>query len=89
MINDKADDIVEEFFQSLLSRYQIWLETSMRGSDFSFDCVHLLYYKWHEISFKRGESYIDFPHWRKKTKKQQYIVSIKKIMNVFDIHVKS
>ena len=68
MINDKADEVIEKSFQSLLSRYQIWLETSMRGSDFSFDCVHLLYYKWRKISFKQGESYRDFPYSRKKQK---------------------
>ena len=45
MINDKADGVIEELFQSLVSRYQIGLETSMRGSDFIFNCVHLLYYK--------------------------------------------
>ena len=31
----------------------------MRGSDFIFDCVNLLYYKCHKINFKRGGSYID------------------------------
>ena len=44
MINDKADEVVEELFQSLLSRYYFGLKTSMKGSDFIFDCVHLLYY---------------------------------------------
>ena len=29
MMNDKADKIIEELFQSLLSRYQIGLETLM------------------------------------------------------------
>ena len=47
MINDKADKVLEELFQSLLSRYQIVLETSMKGSNFIFDSVHLLYYKCH------------------------------------------
>ena len=36
MNNDKADEITEERFQSLLSRYQIVLETSMKGGDFVF-----------------------------------------------------
>ena len=31
----------------------------MRGSDFIFDCVNLLYYKCHKINFKLGGSYID------------------------------
>ena len=34
MINDKTDEIIEKFFESLLTRYQTGLETSMRGSDF-------------------------------------------------------
>ena len=45
MIYDNGDEVIDEPFQSLLSRYQIGLEISMRGSDFIFDCVHLLYYK--------------------------------------------
>ena len=44
-INEKADEVIEERFESLLNRYQIGLETSMRGSDFTFTCVHLLYNK--------------------------------------------
>ena len=31
----------------------------MGGSDFIFDCVHLLYYKCHKINPNRGGSYID------------------------------
>ena len=30
VINDEADEVIKELFQSLLSRYQIWLETSMK-----------------------------------------------------------
>ena len=30
MINDKADEVIEELFQSILSRYQTELETSMK-----------------------------------------------------------
>ena len=43
MINDKADEVIEELLQLLLSRYQIGLETSMKGRNFVFDFVHLLY----------------------------------------------
>ena len=45
IINDKADKVIKELFKSLLSRYQIGLEKLMKGSEFVFDCVHLLYYK--------------------------------------------
>ena len=61
MSHDKADEAIEERFQSFFSRCQIGLETSMKGSGFIFDCVNLLYYKCHEISFNRGGSYIDSP----------------------------
>ena len=33
-INDKANEIIEQLFESLLSRYQSDWETSMKGSDF-------------------------------------------------------
>ena len=57
MIYDSPDEVIEELFESLLSRYRIWLETSMRGSDFVFGCVYLLYFKCRKINL--GESYID------------------------------
>ena len=37
MIYDNAEEVIKELFESLLNRYQIRLETSMRGSDFIFD----------------------------------------------------
>ena len=47
MIIDKIiEEIVEKRFQSHLSRYQFGLETSMKVSDFIFDCVNLLQYKY-------------------------------------------
>ena len=38
----------------------------MKGSEFVFDYVHLLYYKCHKINPKRAGSYIDSPDWIKK-----------------------
>ena len=43
-------------------------EISMRGSDFIFDSVQLLYYKCHRVNFIRAGSYIDSPDWIKKKK---------------------
>ena len=48
MIYDKLDEVIEELFELLLYIYPIGLETSVRGSDFIFVCVHLLYYKCHK-----------------------------------------
>ena len=45
-----------------------YLEESMRGSEFVFDCVDSLYYKLHKISLNRGESYIDSPKWLENKK---------------------
>ena len=39
MLYDNANKVVNELFQSLLLRYQIGLETSIRGSYFIFDSV--------------------------------------------------
>ena len=54
MPNDNANEVINELFESLLSRYQTSLETSIRGSNFNFDSVQLLYFKCHKIRFKRG-----------------------------------
>ena len=43
MINGETDKVIEELFQSLLSGYQIGLETSSRGSNFIVNCVYLIY----------------------------------------------
>ena len=41
-IYDNVDESIEKISELLLKRHRIELETSMRGSDFIFDCVHLL-----------------------------------------------
>ena len=36
MINYQADEVIKELFESLLSRHQIGLEATMKGSDIFF-----------------------------------------------------
>ena len=43
MINDEADEVIEEIFKSLYNRYQNNLEKLMKSSEFVFDYFHLLY----------------------------------------------
>ena len=43
----------------------------MKGSDFVFDLVQLMYYKCHKVNFKRGDSYIDSLDWIKKQQQIQ------------------
>ena len=52
MINDKADEVIKNFFDSLKNRYQNNLE-SMNVSEFVFTYVYLLYYKCHKINPNR------------------------------------
>ena len=63
-----VNEVANELFESLRSKYQDNLATSMRGSDFIFDSVQFMYYKCHKANFKRGGSYIDSPDWIKNKK---------------------
>ena len=60
MINDEADEIIKVLSDLVKNRYQNNLE-SMKGSDFVFDYVQLLYYKCHKINPICGGSYIGSP----------------------------
>ena len=70
MMNEEADDVITEPFDSLKNRYQNNLE-SMKSSQFVFYYVHLLYYKCHKINPNRSGSYIDSPDWIKKQKRKK------------------
>ena len=67
MIGGEADEVIKELFDSLKNRHQNNLE-SVKGSEFVFDYVQLLHYKWHEINPSRCGSYIDSPDWVKNKK---------------------
>ena len=41
MTYDKANEVIKEILESLHSRYQIGLKTSIRDRDFIFDGVNL------------------------------------------------
>ena len=62
MMNDKADEIIEELFYSTENRYQNNLELKI-ASESVFDYVHLFYYKCHKTNLNHGGSYIGFPDW--------------------------
>ena len=66
-INNEADKVLKEAFDLLKNRYENNLE-SMKGSEFVFSYVHLLYYKCHKINPNRGGSYLDSPDWIKNKK---------------------
>ena len=67
MINDEADEVMKEEFDSLKNKYQNNLE-SIKGSDFVFEYVYLLCYKCHKKNLNCSGSYIDSPDWVKNKK---------------------
>ena len=59
MIGNETDEVISEFFEYVLQRYQKDLEETMKGSEFVFYTVDLLRCKNHKMSLNRGASYID------------------------------
>ena len=56
MTGSDTSDVIKDFFKSFLQRYQEGLQEKMKGSDFEFDSVNLLYYDFNKISLDRGVS---------------------------------
>ena len=59
MIGSDTNEVIKELFKSFLLRYQEGFQEKMRGSDFEFDGIHLLYYDFNKTSLNRGGSYIE------------------------------
>ena len=68
MIGSDTNEVIQELFKSFLQRYQEGLLEKMRGSEFEFDGIHLLYYDFNKISLNRGGSYIVSAKWIKDKK---------------------
>ena len=82
MSYNDANEVVNELFDSLRSRYLINLETSVRRSDLIFYSVQFLYYKGDTVKFRQRNSNIDSPESMKKKKNnkskkyQRYMFSV-------------
>ena len=61
MVGSDTNDVIKELFKSFLQKYQEGLQEKMKGSDFEFDSVNLLYYDFNKTSLNRRGSYIDSP----------------------------
>ena len=70
----KADKVIKELFELLIYRFQTGIKTSMKGTDFIFDCVNLLHSGCHKINISRGGPYIDPPD--QIENKKAYIIPI-------------
>ena len=45
MTHNDVTEVIEELFESLLSKYRINLQITTRGINFIFDCDNFMYYK--------------------------------------------
>ena len=70
-------------FLILLQKYKKCQEQSTKGSEFIFDSVDFLHYKFHKISLNRGRSCIDSSKWLKN--KGAPINPKKMITNAFNV----
>ena len=68
MIGSDTNEVIKELFKSFLQRYQEGLQEKMRGSDFEFDGIHLLYYNFNKMILNRGGSCIESAKWIKDKK---------------------
>ena len=55
---NNANEVFSKCFESLRSRYQKHLEISMKGSEFIFDLVQMMYYKCDKLIFRCGVVHI-------------------------------
>ena len=98
MNGDDTDEIIKELFKSFLQKYEENLQEKMRGSDFEFDGVNVLYYNFNKTSIYRGGSHIDSPKWLKDKKSTinpknndhkcfQYALTLAVNLNNIDNHI--
>ena len=50
MIGNETDEIIKKLFEYLLQKYREGLKKLLKGSEFIFESIDLLYYKFHRIS---------------------------------------
>ena len=80
MVNDEADEVIKELFDSLKKRYQNNLEL-VKDSEFVFNYIQLLHCKYHKANSNRGGSYINSSDWNKNKKAVINLINKKDIFN--------
>ena len=68
MVGSETNEIIKHLFESFLQKYQEGLEVSMRGSEFVYDNVDVLYYNFNKVSLSRGWFLYRFPEMAKNKK---------------------
>ena len=57
MIGIETEDAINELFNTFRKRYQEGLETKMKRSSFTFECIDLLEYHLHQTTLNKESSY--------------------------------
>ena len=65
MVGSDTNEVIKELLKSFLQRYQEGLQEKMKGLEFEFDGVNLLYYDFNKRSLDRGVLYIETAKWIK------------------------
>ena len=86
MMNDEADEVIKGFFDPVKNSDQNNL-VSIKGIDFDFVYVHLLYYQCHKINLNCDTSNVDSPEWIEN--KKATTNPINKKYNMTSIHCSS
>ena len=86
MMNDEADEVIKGFFDPVKNSDQNNL-VSIKGIDFDFVYVHLLYYQCHKINLNCNTSNVDSPEWIEN--KKATTNPINKKYNMTSIHCSS
>ena len=68
MIGSDINEVIKELFKSFLQRCQEGLQEKMKGYEFAFEGVNLMYYDFNIISLNRGGSYMESAKWIKDKK---------------------
>ena len=75
IISNDTDEIIQEYIDSLLHKYQIDREQFLTGGNFIFDYVSEMHYICNKITLNHRESYIDSSKWIKS--KEQLNLTMK------------
>ena len=54
MIGNNTNKAINELLSSLLNRKRMDLQALTKGSDFVFDSINRIYYKYHKMSLRRA-----------------------------------
>ena len=68
MIASDTNEVIKELLNRFCRYIKKVYKEKMRGSEFEFDGIHLLYYDFNKISLNRGGSYVESAKWIKDKK---------------------